>query len=321
MTNAVSGSSNVAGLDSEGDDWRGTLSGGEGIPDRLTAQGVVSSQSGIGASGGQILSGIGSLASGLGLGGSGGPPSGAGSIMEGTMDLAWFVGAATAKESLGHMKKGSRKSRERKRESVDLGIGYGVRGREKDTVVAGSVKSLWSGHVADLVQVREWEADRERDGGLLRAVSGGSERDKDKWKRSIMGMASDGDVDDHDRDRAKSDGRSTEEESDAFLGGGGSFGGMWGGRVRGKLGSWAGYAFLLSVLTRMQLTKKCRLSRKRGQNSDMSSIPLSVSPSSKAKETAMKPPKLVTGNTSASTHQSSESGPQSPTLPPMVFAG
>lgn len=302
LTNAVSGSSNVAGFDSEGDDWRGTLSGGEGIPDRMTAQGVVSSQSGIGASGGQILSGIGSLASGLGLGGSGGPPSGAGSIMEGTMDLAWFVGAATAKESFGHMKKGRRKSKERKRESVDLGVGYGVRGREKDTVVAGSVKSLWSGHVADLVQIREWEADRERDGGLLRAVSGGSERDKDRWKRSIMGMASDGDADDHDRDRAKSDGRSTEEESDAFLGGGGSFGGMWGGRVRGKLGSWTG------------------LSRKRGQNLDMSSIPLSVSPS-KVKETAMLTPKLVIGSTSASTHQSSESGPQSPTLPPMVFAG
>ena len=251
MTNAVSGSSNVAG-DSEGDDWRGTLSGGEGIPDRLTAQGVVSPQSGIGASGGQILSGIGSLASGLGLGGSGGPPSGAGSIMEGTMDLAWFVGATTAKESFGHMKKGRRKSKERKRESVDLGVGYGVRGREKDAVVAGSVKSLWSGHVADLVQVREWEADRERDGGFLRAVSGGSERDKDRWKRSIMGMASDGD---DDRDRAKSDGRSTEEESDAFLGGGGGFGGMWGGRVRGKLGSWAGYAFLLSALTRMPVTR------------------------------------------------------------------
>lgn len=117
-----------------------------------------------------------------------------------------------------------------------------------------------------------------------------------------MGMASDGDADDHDRDRAKSDGRSTEEESDAFLGGGGSFGGMWGGRVRGKLGSWTG------------------LSRKRGQNLDMSSIPLSVSPS-KVKETAMLTPKLVIGSTSASTHQSSESGPQSPTLPPMVFAG
>lgn len=199
------------------------------------------SSMGIGSSGGgQILSGIGSLASGLGLTtvggqGSGDGDSGAGALMVPTLDLAAFVAFATA----GGISRRERKRRERRKDSQDIGAAGGTAvahayERERDSVVAATLKALWSGRVTDVIRMRE---DAE---GV-----GINERSKDKWKRDKLrahsGVASDGD--DSLKDR-KYEGRSTEEESDIVNHGAAgsvpSFGGMWGGRVRGKLGSWAG---------------------------------------------------------------------------------
>jgi hypothetical protein len=201
-----------------------SISGSEGPRDGSPVKG------GVGSSGGQILSGIGSLASGLRLGT--GAVEDAGSIVNPMVDLTSFIHSV-----MGHGSHNVRRGKERRKESADLVPMSGV-GKEKDGVVGGGLKLLWSGRVADIVRMREMDVDPSLGG------AGTHERDKerDRWKRQRLPVhvASDGELD--EKGRKIIDGRSTEEESDGVSNPG--FGGMWGGRVRGKLGNWAGYVFL-----------------------------------------------------------------------------
>ena len=239
------------GVDSEQQRGREriNMNGGEGVPDGSPARGV-------GSSGGQILSGIGSLASGLRLGT--GAVGDAGSIVNPTVDLTSFINGVIGSGS--HI----RRVKERKKESVDLVpmIGISV-GKDKDGVVGGGLKLLWSGRVADIVRMREMDVDPPSGTGAGgSSVNVGSpERDKerpsDRWKKRSLPIhvASDGELDDlmgKEKTRKRFDGRSTEEESDGIPiipEHSTSFGGMWGGRVRGKLGNWAGYVLLFPVLS------------------------------------------------------------------------
>jgi hypothetical protein len=225
-------------------------------------------------SGGQILSGIGTIASGLRIGG--GAHGDTGMLMAPTLDLKAFVACAVG----GPGKDGQKRRRDKKKdkESADAGaamavtvaapVGPGAVGLayfDRDCVVAGSVKALWTGRVADLVKMREdldvtpstaglGSSDDRRWLGSIRSNSG-FERD---WKhrehrsRVPVAVASDGDADDHpnsyDTRGKRYDGRSTEEESDVFNPSGGhthTFSGMWGGKMRGKLGNWAAYVSFL----------------------------------------------------------------------------
>ena len=224
-------------------DWM-SISGGEGARDVSPAK--------VGSSGGQLLSGIGSLASGLRLGT--GAVVDAGSIVNPMVDLTSFIHGV-----MGHGSSSIRRVRERKKESVDLVPMSGV-GKEKDGVVCGTLKLLWSGRVADIVRMREMDVELSPSGCGSAGGAGTHERDRgrDRWKRqrspvSATHVASDGEVD--EKGRKTFDGRSTEEESDnipivpGHSGHTHSFGGMWGGRVRGKLGNWAGYVLLFPVLS------------------------------------------------------------------------
>ena len=211
-----------------------SISGGEGARDVSPAK--------VGSSGGQILSGIGSLASGLRLGT--GAVVDAGSIVNPMVDLTSFIH--------GVMRHGgsSRRVKERKKESVDLVPMSGV-GKEKDGVVGGTLKLLWSGRVADIVRMREMDVDLSPGCGATAGGAGTHERDRgrDRWKTPVH-VASDGELD--EKGRKTFEGRSTEEESDnipvvpGHSGHSHSFGGMWGGRVRGKIGNWAGYVICFS---------------------------------------------------------------------------
>lgn len=210
-----------------------SISGGEGARDVSPAK--------IGSSGGQILSGIGSLASGLRLGT--GAVVDAGSIVNPMVDLTSFIHGVLGLGS------SIRRVKERKKDSVDLVPMSGV-GREKDGIVGGTFKLLWSGRVADIVRMREMDADLSPSGCGATRGAGTHERDRgrDRW-RSHRSLASDGELD--EKGRKAFDGRSTEEESDnipVVPGHSHSFGGMWGGRVRGKLGNWAGYVVFFSLV-------------------------------------------------------------------------
>jgi hypothetical protein len=226
-------------------DWM-SISGGEGARDVSPAK--------VGSSGGQLLIGIGSLASGLRLGT--GTVVDAGSIVNPMVDLTSFIHGV-----MGHGSSSIRRVKERKKESVDLVPMSGV-GKEKDGVVGGTLKLLWSGRVADIVRMREMDVDLSPSGCVSAGGAGTHERDRgrdrDRWKRqrspvSPAHVASDGEVD--EKGRKTFDGRSTEEESDnipvdpGHSGHSHSFGGMWGGRVRGKLGNWAGYVLLFPGLS------------------------------------------------------------------------
>ena len=210
-----------------------SLSGGEGPHDGSPVKG------GVGSSGGQILSGIGSLASGLRLGT--GAVGDAGCIVNPMVDLTSFIHSVMGH---GSHKDNIRRVKERRKESVDLVpmIGMSGVGKERDGVVGGGLKLLWSGRVADVVRMREMDVD-------LFAGNYERDRERERWKRqrSPVHVASDGELD--DKGRKTFDGRSTEEESDISVAGyAHSFGGMWGGRVRGKLGNWAGYVVLFSLV-------------------------------------------------------------------------
>jgi hypothetical protein len=206
---------------------RVSISGGEGPRDGSPVRG------GVVSSGGQILSGIGSLASGLRLGT--GAVGDAGSIVDPMVNLTSFIhsvmGHGSHKDNLRRVKE-----RRRRKDSVDLVPMNGI-GKERDGVVGGGLKLLWSGRVADIVRMREMDGD-------LSSCAGTNERDRDRWRRQRL-PASDGELD--EKGRKIFDGRSTEEESEpiSIHGHTRSFSGMWGGRVRGKLGSWAGYVVLL----------------------------------------------------------------------------
>ena len=209
-----------------------SISGGEGARDVSPAK--------VGSGGGQILSGIGGfkLASGLRLGT--GAVVDAGSIVNPMVDLTSFIHGV-----MGHGSSSSiRRVKERKKDSVDLVPMSGV-GREKDGVVGGTLKLLWSGRVADIVRMRDMDVDLSPSGCGSTGGAGSHERDRGR----PVHVASDGELD--EKGRKTFDGRSTEEESDnipvvpGHSGHSHSFGGMWGGRVRGKLGNWAGYMIFL----------------------------------------------------------------------------
>ncbi|KDR83721.1 hypothetical protein GALMADRAFT_150799 [Galerina marginata CBS 339.88] len=350
-------SANPTGIDSDGTegDFREqrrhtlsmtmSLSAGEVPADRSPshsqsgASGTGPGPSGIGSSGGQILNGIGSLASGLRLGtggGTGGADGDSSALMVPTTDLAGFVafalrcgsGVASRKE------RRNRKSKERRRETVDfngagIAVGYAY---EKDAVVGGTIKALWSGRVVDVVRMRE-----EAEGALAGPTQGQGrwigERDKDTWKRDKSGVASDGDGESWKR----YDGRSTEEESDNL--GTGAAGGSvpsFGGMFRGKLGTWAGLAKRknqsvdLGTMSSIHSPLKGKEKEKQRENqSSPQPTPPSKAPS------PPQPSRLIIGNLhSVSTGTGSMSsrpsisrrsttngsGPQSPTLPPMVFS-
>ncbi|TFK43512.1 hypothetical protein BDQ12DRAFT_622506 [Crucibulum laeve] len=269
------------------------LDGDEDGPNRERRGTTASAGEGAGGAAGRM---IGGLADGLRrVAGGGGP----GEVLEGTVDLAGLVGVFSAREGLA---RGKRRSKDRRRESVDLGIvglGYGGRGekdKHRDMQIASSVKGLWCGRVADVARMREWEAEKERETFFGNGEPGSKKmhRGSERWRREklALGVGSDGDVEERG---TKSDGRSTEEESDAF--GGNGFGGMWGGKVQKKLESWAG------------------LSRKKGLSLDLSPAVLAKS---KGKPMAGSNEPSMSRRSSVRTPGT---GPQSPTLPPIVFAG
>ncbi|KAG6897456.1 hypothetical protein C0992_001456 [Termitomyces sp. T32_za158] len=180
---------------------------------------------GVGSSGGQILSGIGSFASGLGLPvGPGASSAAGGGAVIVTTDLGLLVRSIYLKDWKG---KGKRAIRKRGDEADLLGVnlGYSGKEKEKDGGVGLSVRALWSGQVDSIVKLRQWEAEQEKE-----KVCGPPLRKRDRW------ALSDGDVDDSVGVLAKSE---TEEESDAVTQQA-SFRGMWGGKVQKKLGSWTG---------------------------------------------------------------------------------
>lgn len=230
-----------------GFEWdRGAPSGGEGgdrggerdserEKESLGAMGTT-----VSAGGGQILSGIGSFASGLGLGvGGGGANTCAATLLEGTLDIAWFARTVTGREKRGKARRVI-KGNHRKGESDILGAGYayayGGKDREKDAGVGVSAMSLWAGGVLMLVKLREWEADRERMGAVVTVLDRKRERERTGLVKGKDRMAlSDGDADDPSSMIAKSE---TDEESDV-TGATGSFGAMWGERMQ-KVKSWTG---------------------------------------------------------------------------------
>lgn len=196
-------------------------------------------------------------------------------LMAPTLDLEAFVAFAVggpSKDGQGASRK--RRDKKKDKEGADTGASMAVTvpahlgavGLERDAVVAGSVKALWTGRVADLIKMREDAASVGNDDRRwLGRTNSGFDRDTSiRWKRREnrpgvpMAVASDGDADDrpdsyHRGNREKRyDGRSTEEESDVFIntsppgGHTHTFRGMWGGRMRGKLGNWAAYVTFLS---------------------------------------------------------------------------
>jgi len=295
------------------------MGSGEGPRDGSPVKG------GVGSSGGQILSGIGSLASGLRLGT--GTVGDAGSIVNPMVDLTSFINGVIG--SGNHI----RKVKEKKRESVDLGPMMGGSGmKEKDLVVGGSLKLLWSGRVADIVRMRETDGDPSS--GAAVGGAGGSAgtnerdrgRDSDRWKKRRLPerVASDGEVD--DKGRKPYDGRSTEEESDSIpvTGHASSFGGMWSGRVKGKLGNWAGYVVFPSFIYYSDDGWR-RLARKKHQSVDLTATPPSgTSPVINLREPSITQnqnqhsrsvSRLVIGSMSRQLSANHGSGAQSPTLP------
>jgi hypothetical protein len=101
------------------------------------------------------------------------------------------------------------------------------------------IAMLWSGRVADVVAVREWERERERIEGFngsqqgLPGMGAGA-------GAGTSNVVSDGE---EARSEGGLGGRSTEgEDSDLQMEGrlGGSFGGVWSERVQRKLGNWTG---------------------------------------------------------------------------------
>ncbi|KAF9567298.1 hypothetical protein CPC08DRAFT_703209 [Agrocybe pediades] len=180
---------------------------------------------------------------------------------------------------------------------TSLGFYY-ERDKDKDGgAVGGTVRALWSGRIVDLVKMREEAEGIATSGASLRSVSSSlpaglrppnalhkrsRSSDATKWskqqkqlqKQADMnrrqhpaGVASDGD--DSSKDRNRYDGRSTEEESDVFLtpaSASNTFGGMWSGRVKGRLGNWAG------------------LGKRKNQSVDLGSSSVMSTPPAKGKE-------------------------------------
>ncbi|KIM46166.1 hypothetical protein M413DRAFT_441236 [Hebeloma cylindrosporum] len=265
-----------------------SLSGGEGPTDRSPIVGAAGPSAGVGSgtgSGGQILSGIGSLASGLRIGGTtGGPHGDPGLLMAPTLDLHALVAFVVGGQGPSKRRRDKKKDKEAADPNPAIAVtvvppagAVGLAYTERDAVVAGSVKALWSGRIADLIKMREdldgaasvaglGTDDRRWLGSGVRSNSGFDRDTSTRWKRQhrpnlSMSVVSDGDAEDHYDNREKRyDGRSTEEESDVFINpsppGHHSFSGMWGGRMRGKLGNWAAYVTHTLPLF-ISLSKSC----------------------------------------------------------------
>ncbi|KAF9485336.1 hypothetical protein BDN70DRAFT_910221 [Pholiota conissans] len=313
-------------------------------------------------------------------GGGGGAATGDGSGDPGTLfaptsDLAAFVrcvaGSGTGPSIPSS--RGSGKGHRKSRESADFGLGGGAavasaaigyayaHMHEKD-VVGASVRALWSGRVSDLVRMRE-EVDAMQESSILGVgdLRGGREkgkdRDKDKEREkekrrrrgpSPAGVASDGDESYGATGAARSyDGRSTEEESDmthaSQAGGSQSFGGMWSGRVRGKIGTWTGLGRRKHYSVDLGMTSSAGASQhgKDKEREKESTPPFQSEAQPSSSQTLLgeqqqqqqerlpgrpTPGRLITGSilsrrTSGTTsRRASASRAQSPTLPPMVFS-
>ncbi|KAG6821260.1 hypothetical protein H0H93_002370 [Arthromyces matolae] len=320
-----------AGIDSDGEPYatpginnvavsgvdRGTTSGGEGVGGG-SGIGIVDHRegrekdllggvgTGVGSSGGQILSGIGSFASGLGLsvGAGTGGATGAGAVLDATYDLDRFLRCLYSKDGKGKGRAVMGTRRDKKGDRGDLlsaGLGYvHAPQKEKDGGVGLSVRALWSGQVNSIIKLREWEVEKERMGatGLAdgRKRKMGKERDREKERDRLA--LSDGDVDDSvigigSATLARSE---TEEESDAAMQH--SFKGMWGGRMQRKLGSWTGLH-----KRRPNASLDLTTAASRGESG------LSISTQADALATAR--PDMTRG----------QSMPLSPLLPPTGFSG
>jgi hypothetical protein len=245
-----------------GRDDRGVMGGG--APGGGLSGGEADGNLSVGSSGGQLLRGMGNLilsgASGITGGIASGGGNGGGPIWDVNVNLEQFVESVVEKEGSSR-KLGVRGRRKKGSESVDFGrggagsgglslalgnsSGVGLSGKSNgvsagipQSVVNGEygaiVTMLWSGRVTDIVALREWEKERERAGilgwGLPNSASGAGASDGEEARSEGLG------------------GRSTEgEDSDLQMEGriGGSFGGVWSGRMQRKLGNWAGWVFIL----------------------------------------------------------------------------
>ena len=158
---------------------------------------------------------LGGIASGLGLSGT---ASGLSSLVDPTVNLSRFVQLIVGAHGTGHGWTRGKGRTGKQRGSVDLGIhGHGKeKDKDKD---AGSVRALWSGNIALLVQMREWQE-----------LSSVTDREPTRWRdRVAAGVLSEGE----EGERGKGDGRTTEEESDQVV-----VGSFWGERMQRTLESW-----------------------------------------------------------------------------------
>ena len=206
----------------------------------------------VGSSGGQIFRGMGNLllSGASGITGVGSTSNSTANIWDVDVDLKRFVTSILHRSH--HRKRARRKGGSAKsgdsvdfgRSSISVGGGSsgGMGGRLNSQFVGmpvvlhsianrdhdALVTMLWSGRVADIVALREWEKERERIESM--GLSGSPN------PVSLHGTLSDG-------DEARSDGRTTEgEDSDLQTEGrpGGSFGGVWSEKMQRKLESWTG---------------------------------------------------------------------------------
>ncbi|PFH52744.1 hypothetical protein AMATHDRAFT_1795 [Amanita thiersii Skay4041] len=179
---------------------------------------------------------FGGIASGLGLGGGAG---GCSAVLDATVHLPRFIKLIVSGSSGLSGVRAKGRAKNGKGESTDIGLyGYGKdKDKDKEAGVAASVRALWSGHVNALLKMREWQelsSSQEKEN---------IQRVRDRW---ALGVVSDGE----EGERAKSDGRTTEEESDHF-GFGSSF---WGEKMQKTLESWAGRRHRRKVPTSLDLS-------------------------------------------------------------------
>ncbi|KJA28281.1 hypothetical protein HYPSUDRAFT_690261, partial [Hypholoma sublateritium FD-334 SS-4] len=205
--------------------------------------------------------------------------------------------------------------------TLEHGVGSGV--AAEDAGVGASVRALWGGRVGELVRMREEAGVHD---AAAAAAAGMRER-----RATPAGLGSDGE----ESNARSNDGRSTEEESEVSNSTG-AFGGMWGGRVRGKLGNWAGG---LSRKKHYRDSVDLGSSSASGapRSKDIGAVPLGLAMSDASSHQSQPQPQLlepsrgrpqpgrltISGNASPSTlsrRPSAASRAQSPTLPPMVFS-
>ncbi|KAF8655267.1 hypothetical protein AX16_003168 [Volvariella volvacea WC 439] len=228
LETAVAGGSlggGAIGVDSEEENRSGHS---PSLPFSPFSGGAVAATSGddTNTGGGPLLSGIGSFASGFGLGNTavGGPLAG---VMDGITDLPTFLRIATSKEGLtarAGRSLGAVKDKVKPREKKESGEAYSsvgthlgsVRERDREGQFVGiTIRALWSGRVWNVARMREIGADKDKE-LLSSSISSDYRGIMDREKRWGRGVVSDGDAEgDNERNRyEKSDGRTTEEESD-----------------------------------------------------------------------------------------------------------